>query len=100
MVSIKGLPKAAVFKALYDASRPLGFGFREFVPGPMPREEAEQVTLELARTEQPLFFGYYRGRVMKVDITGDEFEPRLYDRDNGEGAAQKAVNRINQEVEA
>ena len=31
---------------------------------------------------------------MKVDINGDEFDPRLFDRDNGEGAAEKAIENL------
>jgi len=29
---------------------------------------------------------------MKVDLSGDEFDPRMYDRDNGQGAALRAIN--------
>ena len=37
------------------------------------------------------YFDYLQGRVMKVRIQGDELDPRLYDRDNGEGAAEQAI---------
>lgn len=38
-----------------------------------------------------IYFDYLQGRVMKVDLAGDELDPRLYDRDNGEGAARRAI---------
>ena len=31
---------------------------------------------------------------MKVDINGDEFDPRLFGRDNGEGAAEKSNRKF------
>lgn len=37
------------------------------------------------------YFDYLKGRVMKVDLCGNEFDPWLYDRDNGRGAAARAI---------
>ena len=38
------------------------------------------------------YFDYLKGRVMKIDLSGDsELDPRLYDRDNGAGAAERAI---------
>jgi len=28
---------------------------------------------------------------MKVNLSGNELDPKLYDRDNGEGAAERAI---------
>ena len=39
-------------------------------------------------------FDYLKGRVLKVNLTGDEFDEWLYDRDCGIGAALKAINSI------
>jgi hypothetical protein len=44
-----------------------------------------------------IYFDYFNGKVMKVDIANDEFDPYLYDRDNGPGAAQYAIDRLYQE---
>ena len=44
-------------------------------------------------------FDYLHGRVLKVDLSGDEFDERLYDRDCGAGAAQRAVDSIRDETE-
>lgn len=38
--------------------------------------------------------GLDKARVLKVELSGDEFDERLYDRDCGEGAAQRAVDSI------
>lgn len=36
-------------------------------------------------------FDYVDGHVIKCDITGDQFDPGLYDRDCGEGKAEKVI---------
>lgn len=87
-ISIQGLDKAEVFKALYDNASPQGLGFLHFIPGNLNIEEAREAVKEQTR------FDYYRGRVMKVDISGDELETWLYDRDNGEGAAERALSSL------
>jgi hypothetical protein len=80
--------KAATLAALYNRSRPLGMGFMHFTPDPMTEAEAAQLL------EKHKYFDYLKGRVMKVDLSGDEFNPALYDRDNGTGAAERAVAEI------
>lgn len=87
-LNIQGLDKAKVFKALYDNAQPKGFGFFQAVSGDLSIEEAQEIVKEQTR------FDYYRGRVMKVDISGDELDTWLYDRDNGEGAAERALSSL------
>ena len=87
-ISLKGLNKGAVLAALYNNSRPLGLGFLHFDPKPMTTEEAASLL------EETTYFDYLKGRVMKVDLSEDELDPRLYDRDNGQGAAQSVINSL------
>jgi hypothetical protein len=49
---------------------------------------------------EQVYFDYLRGRVMKVDLSKDAFDPWLYDRDNGAGAAERAVSRLRGPVAA
>jgi len=89
MISIIGLNKADVLAALYNATRPQGMGFRRYDPNEMSREEAA----DWLRTND--YFDYLKGRVMKVDLSSDvEFDPGLYDRDNGPGAAAAVIRRL------
>lgn len=96
MINIAGLDKAEVLAALYNASRPLGMGVLHFDPKPMTKEEAQSFldgtgkTTEPSRSREP-YFDYLKGRVMKVNLAGDEFEEWAYDRDNGPGAAARAL---------
>lgn len=87
-VSLEGLNKADVLAALYNASQPLGMGFLHYDPKPMDRKEAEDILAQTTR------FDYLKGRVMKVNLSGDDFNPWLYDRDNGEGAAATVVGAL------
>lgn len=87
-ISLKGLDKAKVLAALYNASQPLGMGFLHYDPANMTVEQARTIL------ERQTDFDYLKGRVMKVDLSGDEFDPWLYDRDNGQGAAARAVGSI------
>ena len=100
MINIKGLDKAEVLAALYNASQPLGMGFLHFDPKPWTAEDAREAmglgddsTRMFGKTPS-LRFDYLKGRVMKVDLTDDSFEEWAFDRDNGEGAAARAVDTI------
>ena len=88
IIDISKKDKAAVFKALYDNARPLGMGFRSFIPGDISMEEAR------ALTTKTLSFDYVYGRVMKVNLSGDSFDSWLYDRDNGQGRAKAALSTV------
>lgn len=85
-IDISGMDKAAVLAALYNRARVQGMGFLQAQPGDMPLDEANIVL----KNEGP-YFDYLRGRVMKVNLKGDSLRVGLYDRDNGKGAAERAL---------
>ena len=95
MVDIKGLDKARVLKALYEHSHVQGSGFLQAVPDGVVTVEHCEMLLG-----SQTYFDYLHGRVMKVDLSGAEFDERLYDRDCGEGAAQRAVDSVRAEKES
>lgn len=88
MIDISKLKKTDVLIALYHYAKPQGMGFLHYDPRGMRPDEAE------ALLKEGTYFDYLGGRVMKVDLSGNEFNPALYDRDNGEGAAQHAIDSI------
>lgn len=83
-----GLNKADVLAALYNASKPQGMGFMNYDPKPMTREDAEKLLKESTS------FDYLKGRVVKVNLSGDEFDPYGHDRDNGQGAAERVITEL------
>ncbi|MBA7541333.1 hypothetical protein ES705_33644 [subsurface metagenome] len=87
-ISLIGLDKAEVLAALYNASKPQGMGFFHSDSKPMTSKEAGVLL------KQTTDFDYVQGRIMKVNLSGDTFDPWLYDRDNGQGAAEEAIATI------
>lgn len=89
-IDISKLDKADVLAALYNASQPLGLGFLHYTSDDMTSDEARQL---VEQAGEPPCFDYLKGRVMKVRLT-DDFWPGLYDRDNGAGAAARALQPL------
>ena len=87
MIDITGLNKAEILAGLYNASHPRGMGILHHTPENMTTEEADEILKETTD------FDYLKGRVMKVHLSGNEFDEWLYDRDNGSGAAQRVIDK-------
>lgn len=87
MATTHGLKPEEVLCALYAHAQVLGMGFLHFRPGGMTLDEAKSILAHGG------YIDYLRGRVMKVDLSeGGEVDDRLYNRDNGPGAAQFALD--------
>lgn len=89
-MNIAGISKPAILAALFNASRQQGMGVLD-ARGREPMTEGEAAKVI---EEEGMDFDYLRGRVMKISIDGDELNPRLYDRDNGQGAAERAIAHL------
>jgi hypothetical protein len=88
MIDISGIDKAEVLAALYNASKPQGMGFMHYDSSPMTAEEAREL---LAGGTH---FDYLKGRVMKINLGGDQLDEWAYDRDNGVGAAAAVISTL------
>ena len=95
MINIKDLPKNKVLAYLYDSAITQGMGFLQYDPAPMSDEEAQSI-LDSGQT----YFDYVKGRVMKVDLSKDEFDPWLYDRDNGNGSAHAVIEQLRKDLKS
>ena len=85
-IDISKMNKAEVLAALYNNSKAQGMGFLHYTPDEMTTKEA-QALLDRGQT----YFDYLQGRVMKVDLSVDNLQTGLYDRDNGQGKAAAAL---------
>lgn len=94
MISIAGLDRAKVLIALYSRSRAQGLGILHATNEKMSLEEANRLLEVQDSDDLHGRLDYVRGRVMKVRIAGDEIDERLYDRDNGPGAAAAAIDTV------
>jgi hypothetical protein len=86
-IDISKMNKCEVVAKLFNNSKPIGMGFFQDYEPPMTNSEAEKVLDQVGDG----YIDYCRGRVMKVDVSGNTLDPRLYDRDNGQGAALRAL---------
>lgn len=84
-MNISHLSKAKVLAALYNNSKVQGMGRFQQKDGNMSEKEAEELLKEQT------YFDYLHGKVMKIDLSKDELDTRLYNRDLGEGAAEQVI---------
>lgn len=93
-IDITGLPKHAVVAALWGAARAQSaFDYKIA----MSESRALEVAAFLESKLPSDRLDWVDGRVLKVDIRGDSFDPVFYDRDNGgEGAAARVIERLRQ----
>jgi hypothetical protein len=94
-VDISGLPKHAVVAALWNhANRQSAFDRKTC----MSETRAREVAARLMESKLPGDrLDWLDSRSMKVDIRGDNFDPTLYDRDNGgDGAAARVIATLRQ----
>lgn len=96
-MNIAGRDKAAVLAALYNGSRQQGMGF-------LSGRGHFQMTVDQAREEidargKDLYFDYLHGRVMKINLSGDEVDTALYNRDNGYMAAERIIENLRSPLE-
>lgn len=90
-MDVTGLDKARILKALYNASgltAPIAEALGQ-TRGNLTTEQAQAV---LSKVEgDRMYFDYLFGRAIKVDIGPNVLDLRLFDRDNGEGAGERAI---------
>ena len=91
MINIAGMNKAEVLAKLYNASKPVGNGHLFATDQKMTVDDAQKIIDTSSDNGGDLYFDYLHGRVMKIDLAGDQLDPFLYDRDNGGGAAARAI---------
>ncbi len=90
-IDISGIDKAALLAALYNGTRPLGWGILHDKPSGMTAEEAAKFLDDTHNGR----FDYVAGRPIKVEFAGDQLKfARLYDRDTHDGACQAIVDRL------
>lgn len=89
-VDISKLNKAAVLAALYNGSRQQGMGFMNARGGSGMTVEQAQDAIDAQGT----YFDYLYGRVLKIDLSEDDLYTGLYNRDNGQGAAERIIEEL------
>lgn len=97
MIDITGMNKAEVLMALYHGSHPQGLSIFNVPDHPVTIFDCRDAINELTKRGRNLYFDYWKGHILKVDITGDFFNEVFYDRDNYSGAAADAIEKLRRE---
>lgn len=84
-VDISQLSKVALLKALVIAAKPDAY------QNTIEHLFDENVAQELIKDG---FIDYYCGRAIKVDLTQNNVDPSLYDRDAGRGTFAKVIENL------
>jgi len=86
-VSIKGLEKVKLLKALWDHAKQAAFFTFSGRTSPVFDEDS-------AKEEVKTYIDYFCGRCIKTDLRSDIADPSSYDRDWGEGLFQKIAKSL------
>lgn len=94
-ISYDGIDEATLIHGLYFGTRALGMGVLHDKRD-LTIDQVREDVQKMGRWNDSITIDYYRGRPLKVDIDtkAKTFEPRLYDRDAGHGAAQSVVDHL------
>lgn len=84
MLNTYDMEKYQILMALYAGSKPQGMKFLHYTPGDLDEDLAKELA------DKHDYYDYLKGRVMKISLS--KLDPALYDRDNGNGAAQRALD--------
>ena len=99
-INISGLDKAAVLAALWNRANPPlrgSMAMLHYRPSPMSLDEASAIIEDRLSGEYAtglIRFDYLLGKSFKLDLTEDTVDAWLYDRDHGDGAAQRAIDEL------
>lgn len=86
VVDISNKPKDEVLLNLYNNAHSRGLGFSNYDPRPMNKKEAQDLLKRFT------YFGYLPGRSLQIDLTYDIIDTSAYNKNNGAGAAEKAIS--------
>ena len=89
-ISIKGIDKVQLLKKLWQGQIPADYFAMRGIRGPVFNEET-------AKEAVKKHIDYFCGRAIKTNLSGDEIDPYLYDRDAGQGKFAQIVDAMRNE---
>ena len=95
MLEIEMSPAEVLCRLYSRAICPGGMATLAYRPGNLSKPAAERIvkdrTREIGGNQKSCYIDYLNGRIIKTDVMERPINPRLYDRDNGEGAMLDAL---------
>ena len=95
IVKIEGLTREQALCALFNAAKPQGLGKLHYRPE--HRLDEVHAGLILCMSD---YVDYLEGRVIKTEfpVRAETLDVTLYNRDNGEGAAEQAIDQYRRRI--
>jgi hypothetical protein len=90
MIDISGVDKVVLLAILHSGQKPAGF-FTEGTCGANAEWALPRFDRAAAAKAVTRYIDYFCGKAIKMDLSKDQVDPRLYDRDAGQGAFARAV---------
>ncbi len=87
-VSFENLEKAMVLAALYNGAKPSSTDIASYDPEPMTVAEGKELTFKRNH------FDYIKGRILLIIFTENTFNSKLYNKHNGENAAESIIESL------
>jgi hypothetical protein len=92
-IDISGLDKGAVLAALWNnAALPPTHARPNPRTRPMTEDEGHFAVMVAITNGDG--FDYYEDRILKVNLGSDQLDPWGYDRDNGQGLAERVIKNL------
>ena len=91
MIDISHYDKALVLMALFNHAKILHSKFLGYPPPDLTHKQAEA---HLKESAPRYHFEIFQGRNLQINLSGDELNPILYDRANGESCAAHALRML------
>ena len=88
IVELGDLDPIEALRAFYSHAEPKGSGLRDYLPGELPREDAELLFAERKA------FEYLRGRYLGIEFRETHIGAHFFDREYGKGRAQRIVRDL------
>jgi hypothetical protein len=92
-IDIKGIDKAELLAALHNGTPAIGMGMLQD-RGAITKEQAQEVIDHRMKCGGDLYFDYLFGHPLKSDISKDTMRVAMYDRDAGQGAAERIITKL------
>ena len=92
-ISLIGLNKSDVLRVLYNAAKPPSPDSEYYNSKPLTTEEAQKHIDLLGKQ-----IVYLRHRYLRINLSGDNLDPTIYDACNGPETAERAISELKNSI--
>lgn len=95
LINIQGLKKEDILVVLYSNAKFHKYSAIKAATNITSNDAKIDLDRAIKIDAERIYFNFYQGKVMNIDLTSDKyFNPLEYDKVNGQGTAEKAINSL------